>query len=597
MDNIPLHGKRQGILIHVLKVQVDDNCPELAELCAKRLASQGSVLFVHLSDDSLIPQQSKLFGFASKDLSPSIFDVSDDFTHLYTCQDENSVAVFLKQLEGWKRHYTSIVISSPTIWNLRLQKVCTICDLNLLAVEKNIPETQNAKSFLNQFRKSLAGGEKIPFKLLRPEKPSSEVWLTEIANACTNFIQPAEPTPTQPIHIEPIFSKTVKNNDSQNSEKLEVQHKTVISNTETSVVTEQVHEQERHTETIQKETNRPTEATKARLTRRIISETNSHKKDAESNNGPVSVIIVKKFLIDFESFAKYLRPLWKWSLGLSPQIPRFASYIFLVCAFLFTSLYWWPSTKLVSVIPPTPTRIGFLEQTSTSDLRITFKGGENLYRYAKFAIGKQRAMVPTQRQINQYIEEVVAYHNSTASPKISAYGAMPKGTIVSFFPPTHIQNPQYSEMAGAFDYFYSVVEDPYPYITGFWAERGTGGSPQHEGIDIAAKLGTIIRSPIAGTVELGEFRFAGRTVCVIQGKNLLMFAHMDRRFVKSGTVIEKGAALGTVGMTGRTSGPHVHVGYGVEFPAGVKVGRKNYKFTDPMLWFYKQDFERQHSSF
>ena len=61
---------------------------------------------------------------------------------------------------------------------------------------------------------------------------------------------------------------------------------------------------------------------------------------------------------------------------------------------------------------------------------------------------------------------------------------------------------------------------------------------------------------------------------------------------KEGDQVSKGTVVGTVGMTGVTSGPHVHVGYGVRAPGidGVKFGNRHYKVTDPKLFFYREHY-------
>ncbi len=138
-----------------------------------------------------------------------------------------------------------------------------------------------------------------------------------------------------------------------------------------------------------------------------------------------------------------------------------------------------------------------------------------------------------------------------------------------------------------------MTDEPYSYITGDWCERGTGGGTPHYGVDVAANIGSEIISPIDGIAQLHNSSSAGRMLGVVRDGRVVFFAHMAKRYFNSGEDVKKGDALGTVGMTGITSGPHVHVGYGLETPskkAGIVFGHRYYKVTDPKLFFYSEQY-------
>ena len=99
-------------------------------------------------------------------------------------------------------------------------------------------------------------------------------------------------------------------------------------------------------------------------------------------------------------------------------------------------------------------------------------------------------------------------------------------------------------------------------ITGvFGSQRILNGQPRapHYGIDIAAPRGTAVLAPAGGRVTLvRELYFSGWTVLVAHGMGLnSAFLHLDDVAVQTGDVIGRGAVIGSVGSTGRSTGPHL----------------------------------------
>ena len=96
----------------------------------------------------------------------------------------------------------------------------------------------------------------------------------------------------------------------------------------------------------------------------------------------------------------------------------------------------------------------------------------------------------------------------------------------------------------------------------FGLRRFFNGQPRnpHSGMDIAAPTGTPVVAPLAATViDTGNYFFNGHTVWLDHGGGLLsMMCHLSRIDCKVGDRLAVGQRLGTVGATGRVTGPHLH---------------------------------------
>ncbi len=82
----------------------------------------------------------------------------------------------------------------------------------------------------------------------------------------------------------------------------------------------------------------------------------------------------------------------------------------------------------------------------------------------------------------------------------------------------------------------------------------------HAGIDIAARYGTPILAAESGKVtQSGRQGNYGNCVTIDHQNGLsTLYAHASRLEVKKGQYVVKGQRIGTVGSTGRSTGPHVH---------------------------------------
>lgn len=86
----------------------------------------------------------------------------------------------------------------------------------------------------------------------------------------------------------------------------------------------------------------------------------------------------------------------------------------------------------------------------------------------------------------------------------------------------------------------------------------------HEGVDIKAPRGTVVRAAGDGKVIDATKRYRGQTawgkvVVIDHGHGLVTrYAHLDSFLVKKGDTVNAGDAIGAVGATGKATGPHLH---------------------------------------
>ncbi len=101
--------------------------------------------------------------------------------------------------------------------------------------------------------------------------------------------------------------------------------------------------------------------------------------------------------------------------------------------------------------------------------------------------------------------------------------------------------------------------------SGFSASRTHpvfGYDAAHRGVDYSAPMGTRIRSVAGGTVKFAGWMNGYGNVVEIQhdAKHSTLYAHLQKigPEVRRGALIGQGDLVGTVGMTGWTTGPHLH---------------------------------------
>ena len=111
----------------------------------------------------------------------------------------------------------------------------------------------------------------------------------------------------------------------------------------------------------------------------------------------------------------------------------------------------------------------------------------------------------------------------------------------------------------------------------------------HRGLDIPARVGTLVYAPFVGTVEridrdgVGRGVTNGHAVFIRSNGFLWAFLHLSAVSVTAGARVQRGQLLGKTGATGRATGPHLHIQ--VYDPSG--------RLVDPMTVYPLDTFARR----
>jgi murein DD-endopeptidase MepM/ murein hydrolase activator NlpD len=123
-----------------------------------------------------------------------------------------------------------------------------------------------------------------------------------------------------------------------------------------------------------------------------------------------------------------------------------------------------------------------------------------------------------------------------------------------------------------------------PFYTGIPGPGCPAEAPWfHDGIDLAAPVGTPVRAALTGTVIFtgpdgrgplcGEYRGYGLGVVVDDGEWQSLYAHLSRIDVVVGQAVTPATIIGASGETGCVSGPHLHFGL-----------RRQERLVDPLTY-------------
>jgi murein DD-endopeptidase MepM/ murein hydrolase activator NlpD len=93
-----------------------------------------------------------------------------------------------------------------------------------------------------------------------------------------------------------------------------------------------------------------------------------------------------------------------------------------------------------------------------------------------------------------------------------------------------------------------------------------GKTSSHAGLDISNKEGTLVAAPQKGVVVFSEkLAVHGNTIMIDHGHGVIsIYCHLNKRSLNAGKRVKKGRKIGEMGMTGVSSGVHLHWGMSVQ---------------------------------
>lgn len=95
---------------------------------------------------------------------------------------------------------------------------------------------------------------------------------------------------------------------------------------------------------------------------------------------------------------------------------------------------------------------------------------------------------------------------------------------------------------------------------GFRTNPFTGLNQMHEGIDISNRIGTLVVASADGIIsDVGNDWVHGKILVISHGLGMTSrYSHLNKVLVRVGQKVKRGDKIAEVGMSGKTTGPHLH---------------------------------------
>jgi murein DD-endopeptidase MepM/ murein hydrolase activator NlpD len=218
--------------------------------------------------------------------------------------------------------------------------------------------------------------------------------------------------------------------------------------------------------------------------------------------------------------------------------------------------------------------------SGTPSFVFTLPDSAYFFQASRYALGRYTATVATR-------EEVYAYQAETLAKNPKLAGSPKAGDEIRYYRPEHLSEAEPVD-ATAWRFWTGIFSDSVAYLTEGYHERESKNQRKHLGIDIATPRGSRILAPFSGEAWVQKGERSGQSIALVGKESVLVFMHCDQVFYLDGQAVVAGDPIATVGMTGHTTGPHVHVQAGVLNPKGEsKIGAIRYDIMSPFAWYFQ----------
>lgn len=133
---------------------------------------------------------------------------------------------------------------------------------------------------------------------------------------------------------------------------------------------------------------------------------------------------------------------------------------------------------------------------------------------------------------------------------------------VLFIPGGHPRqlSPAMSQLFQQRRLFRSPLQGVYTSLVGERIDPFTGEKKLHNGVDIRAAFNSLVCAAAGGKIVLAGWNGGfGKCVIIMHGNGYkTLYGHLNAILVRSGQRVRQGQAIARVGVTGRTTGPHLH---------------------------------------